>query len=379
MNIVVAANYGAKNIGDEMILEGIIEFTKKIYPEAEITVLSDTPTETKEKYKVNSFKKFPAGLRSILKSIFIRDNTTKNAVKKCDYFILGGGGLFCGVEKKANIIWGIQAVRAMLYKKPILAIGQSVGTNHGKLCEMIVRFVFNRAELITVRDKDSKKNLKKIGIKKKINVMPDMALRINRNKSTKKRHKTMIVALRQMEGISEEFKDNIAKFINWLTMEREWQIKMINFQEGPFGDGKLHREIFKKLYRKNQIELIENIKTSKELFTHFEESKMVLGMRLHSIITAIKTRTPFIAIDYAEKVKGFVNLVGMSEYIIKPVTLSSGEVYKKFDKIEENEAKIIKDLDNFNKKTEKSFKEAESYLIPKESSNRELNSSKENL
>jgi polysaccharide pyruvyl transferase CsaB len=379
MNIVVAANYGAKNIGDEMILEGIIEFIKSTHVDSKITVLSDTPKETSEKYKVNSEKKFPSGFRTILKSIFSIESKTKKAVKDCDYFVLGGGGLFCGVEKKANIIWGIQALRAILYKKPILIIGQSVGINHGKLCEIIVRFIFNRAESITVRDKDSKKNLKKMGIKKKINVMPDMALRINRKKNIQIREKIMIVALREMDSISDEFKENIAKFINWLTMEREWRVKMINFQEGEHGDGKLHREILKKLYRKNKIELIENVKSSKELYQYFEESKMLLGMRLHSIITAIKTSTPFIAIDYAEKVKGFVNLAGMNEYIIKPAILSSGEIYKKFDKIEENEAKIIKELDNFNKKTEKLFKEAETYLIPKEASNRELNSSKENL
>jgi polysaccharide pyruvyl transferase WcaK-like protein len=74
MKIVICGNYGAENLGDELILEGMLETLRAVSPDAEITVMSGNPKETKWLYKarygMEAVAKFPSGIRSFLKSIF---------------------------------------------------------------------------------------------------------------------------------------------------------------------------------------------------------------------------------------------------------------------------------------------------------------------
>ncbi len=92
MKFTICGNYGAGNLGDEMILSGLISFLKETYNEIEITVLSGDPKKTATK-DIHSVEKFPAGIKSLLKFPFSKSKT-KEEFSSSDYFILGGGGLF---------------------------------------------------------------------------------------------------------------------------------------------------------------------------------------------------------------------------------------------------------------------------------------------
>ena len=59
--ITICGNYGATNIGDEMILRGIVSTIRSIKQDAEITVLSHNPEETSKRYEVNSCYFLPFG------------------------------------------------------------------------------------------------------------------------------------------------------------------------------------------------------------------------------------------------------------------------------------------------------------------------------
>src|SRR6056297_2129877 len=127
MKFIICGNYGAGNLGDELILEGLLkEFSEK-FTQSEFTVMSANPEETSKKYKVCSVPHIPSGAKSSLKSIFQRTETKKE-LKDADCFILGGGGLFLSLRKRANWIWGVQAMKALWYRKPLIIWGQSLET-----------------------------------------------------------------------------------------------------------------------------------------------------------------------------------------------------------------------------------------------------------
>lgn len=324
MEIVIAGNYGAKNLGDEMILEGMLEMLKNVEPKAKITVLSGDPNETTKRHGVAAVHKFPAGIRSLFRYIF--DKKADKAVKNCDLFILGGGGLFGSLTFKANLIWAAQAYKAYKYKKPVIIYGQNVSPLKGIIRKMIVKKVFRSASLIVVRDEKSKEILESLGLKNRIYTVPDMAFRKKIEKITDpNRSKTVIVSLRYMENLSEKFKNNITKFLKKLS--KNYKLKFIDFQHKA--DAKLHKEIIKRL-KGAKIEHITDIKNTKELIGHFSKAKMVIGMRLHSIITAIKTGTPFIAINYAPKVKALLEYLGLKDHMLE---MNSSKFHEKFKKI----------------------------------------------
>jgi polysaccharide pyruvyl transferase WcaK-like protein len=137
--LLICGSYGAKNIGDELILLGI----KKLFEGNDIKVLS----ESNEK---NHFPKFPAGINSLFN--FLKNRNNLKALKDCDYFILGGGNLFGGPSKRANYIWAIQALFAIAYKKPIIMFCQSIGDNHDYIIKKIIKYIFSKAYKIYLRD-----------------------------------------------------------------------------------------------------------------------------------------------------------------------------------------------------------------------------------
>ena len=344
MKIVIAGNYGAKNIGDEMILDGMLTMVSAVFPNGEITVLSADPQQTVEshgaKHKfvvpLKAVRPFPAGLRSFFSYLFSHGNETKKAVKECDLFILGGGGLFGSLKFMANIIWGIQAFKAYSYGKKVWMYGQSIGPLGGGITTFIVKRLFNKSALIAVRDKFSKDELMRIGVVKEIQVIPDMAFRTAAETAAHSIiKKNLVIALRAMENLPDNFISNVAEFVNFLISEKSFTCTIINFQEGIGSDEFLHNELLDLITDKTKI--------SYQKDPDFHDS-FVLGMRLHSIIAAIKSNTPFIAINYAAKMKNMLNDEELSEYLIEIGDLSTEKLKEIFSKIELGQAVISEKL-----------------------------------
>lgn len=346
MKIVIAGNYGAKNLGDELILEGLISQLKQQSSRAQITVLSADPLQTEKIHQIKSAKPFPAGLRSILKWIFTNNKATKQAIKECDLFILGGGGLFGSLTFKANLIWGIQAFMAYRYKKPVAMLGQSIGPLHGRIRKFIVKYLFKRSKLITLRDQKSAKRLRKLNIKNPIHVLADFAFSLPLPKPAK-REKSILVCLRQMDNLSPEFKQNAAELLDEMAEKHGYKINFLAFQEPE--DLILHQEIFDLMFNRGKVQFIKSPSSSSELLEVFLRSGLTLAMRLHSIIVSIKTETPFIAISYSSKIKDLLETHHLKEYMTELNKFESESVLKRVRRIEENYPAVQNQLEKCNK------------------------------
>ncbi|MFH1534097.1 MAG: polysaccharide pyruvyl transferase family protein [Nitrospirota bacterium] len=354
MKIVITGNYGAGNIGDEMILEGLMNAINNSTKDAKITVLRGD-------------EKFPSGPRSLIKSLFKSERKTKKLVKECDYFILGGGGLFGSLTLKANIIWGVQALMAYFYKKPVIMYGQSVGELKGKFRKWLVKYIFQKAKLITVRDQESKRRLKLLGITKKIHVIPDLAFNIS-YKPNKRSRKSIILALRQHPGIKKKFITTIAKYLNWIIEEKNYDVDIINFQEPPSKDADeiLHEKVIEEIRNKSKVKIIPTPDNTKQLFDVISNSSLLLGMRLHSIISAIKAEKPFLALSYAPKVKDMLNYAGLELYMLDAEKIESYiQLTKTTESILRKAEKIKKDLEETNKLFLEKHREFEKNILSK--------------
>lgn len=293
MKYLICGNYGAGNIGDELILDGLLNFIKRNDPKAQITAISAKP----QKQQIKAVKPFPAGIRSLFQST----KETKDALKECHYFILGGGGLFGSLTLRANLIWGIQAWQAYRKHKPVLMLGQSIGELKGPIRKFIVKKLFQKAKLIVLRDQKSIERLKSLGIKQKIYLAADFALK-NRQQSQKE--KLALICLRQISNLPQNFIPEINKFITQLKKDH-WQVLYVNFQEPD--DQTLHKQI----------------DAEKGHYSDFKTASFVLAMRLHSIISAINYKIPFLAINYAPKVRDFLQTTHLAEHISNTADLSA--------------------------------------------------------
>ncbi len=348
MKIVIAGNYGANNLGDEMILEGLLKLLKDIVPDAKITVLSAEPKDTKKRHNVKSLNLFPAGFRSFFRNLFDFKRENTRAVKDCDVFILGGGGLFGSLTFVANLIWGLQAKMAYKYSKPVIMYGQSIGELKGKIRKKIVRKAYKKASLIVVRDNKSQKRLKDLKIKNKIYVAPDLALNIEDHHHPHQK-KEVLIALRHLEDLSLIFKKGIADFLYDIYDKNDYKIRFIDFKSKV--DNQLHEHVIDMLYQQCTVEHITLVKDTQELFRLFSNADFVLAMRLHSVIAAIMVEKPFIAINYAPKVKAFLEYAKLDEFLIDMDDLSEDTLIAMHKKIMKNKVSIRKRIQAFKAKS----------------------------
>jgi polysaccharide pyruvyl transferase CsaB len=333
MNISIIGNYGANNLGDELILEGLLKTIRGVKPAAKITVLSANPAQTSEKFDIRSVRKFPAGFRSIFAYLFNGQlSKTIKAVKKSDFVIIGGGGLFDDSQFRAVWIWSIQAATAYLLKRKVIMYGQSIKPIKSKLAQKCVKKLFKKAKFIAVRDEDSKKVLKKLIRGKKIYLMPDLIFKLEPKFEQAKDNK-ILFCLRDYAGKPDDFDTNLAKFINHiLKKDKNLKIEFIPFKKEL--DEKYIATILEKITEKDRTHIHKFTEKRREVERIFTTSKVVIGMRLHSILMAIVTRTPFIAINYNPKVRNILETLRLQKFVIEPGEVGPKELESLLDTAE---------------------------------------------
>jgi polysaccharide pyruvyl transferase CsaB len=316
MKLVVCGNYGATNIGDEAILDGILALIERVDPQADITVLSSDPVGTTALHNVKSANLLPAGARSFINGLFRgRMVKTFKVIKECDGFILGGGGLLTDEKMMAMVIWPLQAAFAAILKKPLFCLGQSVGPLRTFFGRKLARSVYKRALLATVRDGNSQQVLHKLGLGKPP-VLTDPAFVIHGGEpSVAGRENLVVLSFRNWpKGWPISLYNLFAHFIDWIWQEYGFKSVLVPFSTAPENDLNVLSNIFVHIKHKTATEIFEYTSDYRKVMELISRAKAVVGMRLHSMIFATLTRTPFLALSYSDKVKSMAHELQMGDY-----------------------------------------------------------------
>lgn len=357
IRILICGNYGASNLGDEIILSGLLQLMKSAYKNTRITVMSVNPAETEKMHKVKAVKLFPAGFRSTfnfwLTGKFVK---TISALQHADLIVLGGGGLFSDEKPRAVWIWYLQYLWFKAFRKKVACLAQSVGPLKNKWAKKIVNNVFKNAVLATVRDDKSANLLEQIGVSG-VKVLADPAYGIAYNQeSFSKKSNYIVLTLRPWEK-ERDLAVNaiIKKFSDWLTREHNLEVVFVPFQTRFDSD----LERFECLKNFVKLKNPEDINETLEITTR---ARAVLGMRLHSVILAVLTKTPFVALSYSKKVKDFADTVEMGEFVLDYNNFTLEQLKKVFEKTLKKREAIENTLEKQKLKNTYKFYDHEKYL-----------------
>lgn len=333
--IVICGNYGAKNLGDEAILEGILKLVRNKHKEAEIVVLSACPSQTHKIHGVKSAYLLPTGVRSLIKAILgLQLIKTLYNIAHCDAFILGGGGLFTDEKPFAIFLWGIHAKCAYLFRKPVHMYGQSIGPLSSKWAQKTVRKLFSKATSITLRDKESEHLLHAIGVQKKAQISADPAFLLNVPvNDCIKAQKYAILSIRPWICTPKILYKNLAQYIDWLYSEHGIKAVLMPFQVGKDDDRKELNKIFEHVEKRGAAEVLSWEGDMGHILQKFRNAEFVIGMRLHSLIFSCVANTPFVGIIYSPKVRNFLHFAKMENYGIELMNVSLDELKKMTIKI----------------------------------------------
>jgi len=367
--IVISGFYGSDNAGDEAILASMLATIKEVVSDADIIVLSGNVEQTTKRHNIkalsNSTMKIPKTL-----------STLKNA----DLFILGGGGLLQDDSSILNLIfWLIRVSLAKLLNKCVMCYAIGVGPIDTKLGKFLTKLIINKVNLITVRDSESKKLLKNLGVNRPpIYVTADPAFVLSsatpervseifaRENIIKKHHCPLIgISVERLYGFKrvlpvkysvkyniwspggkskfEKFKAEMAQVADSLVTKLNAEIVFVPMYHGR--DDKVSADIVQIMKNKNHAKVVTGMYTPQELKGIIGQMDMFVGLRLHSLIFAASMCIPMVGLAASSpKIRSFLKLIGQEMYVCDVNDFNSNDLLIKIEEVWVNREQIRKKL-----------------------------------
>lgn len=319
MKIGICGYYGVNNLGDEAILEALKYALGNKYPGAEFVVFGKG-------------MQFPIGIRSFIKSIFLPKLWKKpvSAIKTCDLFILGGGGLFTDEEGMfVPVYWALQGLLARIFCKKVICLGISIGRLN-TLNKVITKLFLKRLKLITVRDEKSYLKLLKWGIKSYNLSDLTFLLPYNYTKIYNKQ-KYVVLSLRKFKKLTPISYKIIAQACDELIEKYGFNIKLLPFQAGTEYDTGILNKIYELSKNKNKICVLDvSTQSIPSIINLLGHAEVIIGMRLHACILASIAGTALIPLSYMQKVDDFWK----NEHTFTPININKISVNRLMERFD---------------------------------------------
>lgn len=294
MKTLLIGNFGARNIGDELILAATLED----YPNPIVMTADSEFSQNFCEKKFDTISPFPTGLRSFFRFLLSKKYRLQllSLRGQIGEVVFPGGGLFA-IKSRAYLIWGITFlwVRKLFPKIKIILEHQGVDKPKGYLNKKIVQYVFSHTDQISARDDQSANILGKLGIQN-VEITGDLVATFLQKKFPERsfqKQKIILVNAR-------------TPFNTALAEERFPQYKKIFVAFEP-ADARHVPENF-------EGEIIFP-HTARETFKLFQTAEIVIGQRLHFLILAEffcgVDHTFTLGKPYSEKVENFVQKTGI--------------------------------------------------------------------
>lgn len=284
MHVILSGYYGFDNAGDEAILHSIIAALRRENPSLEITVLSNHPHQTEKTFRVKSVNRH-------------RFAEINQVMRKADGLISGGGSLFQDVTSSRSLLYYAGVIQlARFHKVPVCIYAQGIGPLRRFSSKRLVSYLFNRSQYISVRDKDSKLFLQMIGVKEAIQVVPDPVLGLQTSFPEKKPSKIICVAVRAWLD-HHAYKKQLAVCLDRLY-QQGYTIAFLPMHGQQ--DYAASLEIQRAMQAPSNLLPVHSSFTEK--MAHIHQADVLIGMRLHALIFAAMSLTPFVALSYDPKI-----------------------------------------------------------------------------
>ena len=318
-HIVISGWYGHGNIGDEAILNALLDICRTSYPGARLTILSHRPQHTHAVHGVEAVWQLPYGSKGYAKSLLKgRLHKTVRALSNCDLFIMGGGGFLSDWQVEAPLVWLHQFKLAKFFHKRTLLFGIGAGPFFTDAGRNTTREYINRlVDNVVVRDHPSQQALVRIaGVDEaKVSVAVDLVACHSPNPgllaNAAPESPVTIVPCRYFHHnlfSLERRLDEKRLYLCYERMvetllERGKNVRLVFFQKGAEED---FCDQFKAVFGDRvDYALPEDHRVGMDLIM---ESCGVISFRLHGSIMAFAGRRPFLPIIYHHKTRGFLDM-----------------------------------------------------------------------
>jgi polysaccharide pyruvyl transferase CsaB len=290
--VLISGYYGFGNLGDEALLEVIVDRVRRRFPAARLEVLSATPNATAARHCVDATPRW--SWREV-----------RSAIGRSDVVLSGGGGLLQSVTSLRSLIYYAGILReAIRRRRKTMVFAQSVGPLDfwGRL---VVRQFCKGLDRATVRDARSLRLLERLlpqtPIEKTADPVflydaPEEALDLELEGLGSESGAYAIVSVRKTTG----FRDAgsiVARAVDRLAANHGVRTAFLPL--GGAADAAVSTDVIRAC-RSSPVLLPET--TLPKVASILRNASVVIGMRLHALVLAARYAVPFLAIAYDPKV-----------------------------------------------------------------------------
>lgn len=323
MHVVLSGYYGFDNAGDEALLSAITSSLKSRNPDIEFTVFSGNPHRT-------SF------LHDIPAVYYMNPLKIIKELRRADLLISGGGSIFQDVTSLRSFLYYMSIVAlAKIIGCPVMFYAQGIGPLNRRISRFFMRLLAEKVDLITLRDEESGRFLRELGVKRdyKVTADPVFSLRPDEKKGRKLRQDLGIdekmpcigVAVRPWEKM-EGYQPYLAETLDYYK-EKGYEVVFLPLS---YPDDFLEaRKVAS--YMQHTPRIIDRALASTEHLALISGLDFIIGMRLHALIFAAVSGLPFAGIAYDPKVESFLKQFGL-----KPLPVKDGDIKAELDGLLQN-------------------------------------------
>lgn len=294
--VLISGYYGFGNLGDEALLDVIVQRLRAAYPGGSIDVLSADPAGTAARLNVEATPR--ADLSAVRRSI-----------ERADVVLSGGGGLLQNVTSLKSLIYYAGIVRtATRAQKRTMIFAQSIGPLDfwGRA---VVRAFCGGVAAATVRDERSRKLLASLLPNVRVERTADPVFLFEPDATPLDLEAEglagdgplVLVSVRKWPH-NEATVTLLAAVVDRLAKEHGAQVAFLPLGGPP--DAEVSTNVIRRA--KSTPVLLPEV-TLGHAAQIIARSSLVIGMRLHALIIAARLGVPFAAIPYDPKVSSLLD------------------------------------------------------------------------
>jgi polysaccharide pyruvyl transferase CsaB len=329
IRIGISGSYGGLNLGDEAILQVIVDLLRKSLGEVDITVFSKKPDDTRKRHKID---------RALPVRSMSRDEILPE-IKDLDVFILGGGGIL--INGEAN-----HFMREVMIAKesgvPVVVYAVSAGPLTDIAEQNTVRKWLNEVDILTVREKPAKRTLEDIGVTKEILVTVDPAVLLQKEEIDDSILQSENLGDGRYIGISirepgPAAQVNVSLYYSYIAHAADYMIERYNHEvafvpiERDVSDLQISHRVVSQMLNPQKAIILKGAYSPGQLLSLVSKNFLFgVGMRLHFLIFLANAGVPFAPLPYASKVEGFIQSLDITP---PPAQLNPGKLIAYIDKM----------------------------------------------
>lgn len=313
-SVVICGAYGHGNAGDEAILSGMIRQLLSIDSDLQITVISRSPAETQISHNVNAVGRGSPRLQG-------------RAFRRARLYINGGGSLIQDITSRRSLWFYLYTIRrAKRLGCKVHMYGCGIGPlKYGSDRRMSAKVLNRYVDVLTLRDPDSLELLKEIKVTK-----PELILAADPVLSVPACEERETLEFMAANGLSETEKYLCLGLRPWTGFEEKAPAiaKALRLAYAELGLKPVFLPMnYSKDYEASKLVaelsglpyiILPEIKEAELAIGVMSKMKLVVAMRLHSLLFAANSGVPSVGISYDPKVSSFVEYTGCGGCIELP-------------------------------------------------------------